>query len=192
MIMMNQLLSYTYEKSPSIHAALLTWKTESYTPQKAKLKFCFNICLCMLLLLLLFFSSYLSPSPHAHFDTLLMLPIALTVFCWRPVLFTFSYFRVCSWGITYNIRFLAVVKPAIMFIAGTHRRRRPLNLFFAHFAAAVAPTLQVVQTHGLHAAAIAISTRRTTIRPTACGVATCTHDSNDLFVRLVRLSHYLI
>jgi len=46
----------------------------------------------MLLLLLLFFSSYLSPSPHAHFDTLLMLPIALTVFCWRPVLFTFYTF----------------------------------------------------------------------------------------------------
>ena len=79
-----------------------------------------------------------------------------------------------------------------MFTAGTHRRRRPLNLFFAHLAAAVAPTLQVVQAHGLHAAAIAITTQGTTTRPTAWGVTTCTHDSNNLFMRLVRLWHRLI
>jgi hypothetical protein len=56
------------------------------------------------------------------------------------------------------ISFLAVVKPAIMFTAGTHRRRRPPSLFFAHLAAAVAPTLHVMQTHGLHTAATVITT----------------------------------
>ena len=120
-----------------------------------------------------------------------MLPIARTVFCWRPVLFTFYTFAFVLQEL-HIISFLAVVKPAIMFTAGTHRRRLPLNLFFAHLAAAVAPTLQVVQTYGLHAAAIAITTRGTTIRPTACGVTTCTHDSNGLFMRLVRFRHHLI
>jgi len=111
-----------------------------------------------------------------------MLPIAHTVFCWEPVLFTFYTFAFALQEL-HIISFLAVVKPVVIFTAGTHRRRRPLSVFFAHLAAAVAPTLPVVQAHGLHATTIAINTRGKTIR----GVTTCTHDSNDLFMRLVRL-----
>jgi len=115
-----------------------------------------------------------------------MLSIANTVFCWGPVLFTVYTFAFALQEL-HIISFLVVVKPVVIFTAGTHRRRRPQSVFFAHLAAAVAPTLPVVQAHGLHVTAIAIITRGTTIRPTACGVTTCTHDSNDLFMRLVRL-----
>ena len=95
----------------------------------------------------------------------------------------------------HKISFLAVVKPVVIFTAGTHRCRRPLSDFFAHLAAAVAPTLPVVQAHGLHAAAIAITTRPTacgatackhataiaiTTRPTACGATACTYDTDTI------------